>query len=148
MVATPSPDDADFDDLDAIIAESIARSQEKRNLETKQKRLSALSNKTSADAELERQSLLADIRRMEEGIVWTTISKTAVFRSQRCLNCGRTHTLFSGWMTEQVHKHCANTRRLLTGAPVESLPVRREEMWEDVDFCIDCFTKEHMNGPK
>jgi hypothetical protein len=136
-------EDVSFDNLDAIIAEAELRRTSTTALAAKQKRLAHLHNSKSADAELERQSLIADIRRMEEGVVWNTVSKTAVFRSQRCLHCGRTHTLFSGWMTEQRHKNERNTRRLIAGAPVEPLPIRREEMWEDVDFCIDCFQQEH-----
>lgn len=146
MAAILEEDPVSFDNLDAIIAEAELRKQTQTSLAAKQKRLAGLANKQSADAELERQALIADIRRLEEGVVWTTVSKTAVFRSQRCTHCGRTHTLFLGWMTEQRHKHERSTRRLIVGAPVEPLPVRREEMWESVDFCIDCFHEEYANG--
>ncbi len=135
--------DPDFDDLDEIIAEAAIRKQEHTTLAAKQKRLASLHNKQSADAELERQELTAAIRRLEEGVVWNTVSKTAVFKSQHCLNCGSCHTLFVGWMTEQRHRNDKSCRRLLAGPPVESLPVRREELWEDTPFCIHCFTQEY-----
>lgn len=134
--------DPDFDDLDEIIAEAAIRKQEHTALAAKQKRLSALSNKQSADAELERQELTAAIRRLEEGVVWNTVGKTAVFRTQHCLSCGATHTLFVGWMTEQRHRHDMSCRRLLAGPPVESLPVKREEMCEESTICTLCFEEE------
>jgi hypothetical protein len=133
----------DFENLDRIIAEAEERKGKQTSLAAKQTRLARLQSKHSADAELERQILIADIRRIEEGFVWTTVSRTAVFRSQRCLACGRTHTVFNGWMTEQRHKADHTARRLLAGAPVGTLPVRREEMWEDVDLCVECFHQEH-----
>jgi hypothetical protein len=142
MTAILESDFEDFENLDRIIAEAEERKGRQTSLAAKQARLTKLQSKHSADAELERQVLIADIRRIEEGFVWTTVSRTAVFRSQRCLTCGRTHTVFNGWMTEQRHKADHTARRLLAGSPVGILPTRREEMWEDVDICVDCF-KEH-----
>jgi hypothetical protein len=132
-------DDDDFSDLDAEIAAAVEAKAERSAIATQQKRLAALSKRSSPDTELERQELLASIRRLEEGIVWHTEAAVALFHCQTCTTCGSRHRLFMGWMTSQTHLRDASCRRLLKGRPVESLPVKIEDHDQGkVELCADC----------
>ena len=139
MTATLPPEDLDFEDLDALVADAMAKKNDRAALNAKQKRLTAISGRRSGDAEVERQTLIAAIRRLEESIIWTTTGCVALFDSQLCVACGHSHTLFIGWMTLQQHKRDVTCTRLLAGKPIEHLPVTRKEFWHQTEFCIHCF---------
>ena len=129
----------DLDELEEFLADAERRVKEKSQLEQKQARLKRLMHSKSPDHELERQQLLASIRRLEEGIVWQTTANVALFYAQTCTMCGGRHRFFAGWMTEQLHKTDPNSRRLLAGRAIESLPSRLE-IYEQppVDICSNC----------
>lgn len=138
MTQVLDPDD-DFADLDAEIATAMAAKAETNVLSTKKRRLASLASSKNKEAQYEHDCLLAEIRRMEDGIVWHTVSATALFHVQTCLMCDSRHRFFIGWMAEQHHKTDATARRFLKGKPVEDLPERIEEHNQGtVEMCSDC----------
>jgi len=138
MTQVLEPDD-DFADLDAEIATAMAAKAEHSAIASKKQRLASLSSSRSKEAQYEHDVLLAEIRRMEEGIVWHTVAATALFNTQTCLMCDSKHRFFMGWMAEQHHKTDATARRFLRGKPLEDLPERIEEHNQgSVEMCSDC----------
>lgn len=136
----PDSDEDLFAELDAIIAESSAKSKAEADLKAKQKRLATLARQGKEG--VERDSLLAEVRRLEESIVWRPVSATALFHVQRCTSCGAVTRFFMGWMTEQQHRTDPTGRRLTRGKPIEDLPQRYEEHDQGpVPFCGQCFAQ-------
>jgi hypothetical protein len=138
LSSTPDEDDDLFAELDAIIAESTAKSAAESSLKAKQKRLAQLTRQGKEGPE--RDSILAEVRRLEEAIVWRSVSATALFWTQDCAWCKRTTRFFQGWMTEQHHRTDPTGRRLIRGKPIEQLPERIEEhQMGTVPFCGHCY---------
>ena len=128
------PDEDDFSDLDAIIAEDESRRGQAASLKSKQKRLG---NRGISDDE--RIKLLAEIRSVEDRFIWRPVAAVALFHSQHCLSCDHSHKFFIGWMTEQHHKQDPHCRRFTRGKPIEHLPSRIEiHAQPDVELCGDC----------
>lgn len=131
--------DSDFSELDEILADAEAQAATRRALAAKQKRLTSLARSRNPDHELERAQLIAAIRQLEEGVVWTTVAAVALFAAQHCEVCGSEHRFFQGWMAEQQHRRDPTARRLLAGKPIEELPERIEIHCEGkVPMCADC----------
>lgn len=132
-VATLDPESDEFD-LDADIAEALIQTQGKTELERKRKKLARMK-----EGNAERDLLLADIRKMEEGIVWRTAEAVALFHTQTCTTCGSKHKFFMGWMAGQDHIHDKTCHRLIRGKPIESLPEKIvEHDMGSVEMCSDC----------
>ena len=129
----------DFSELEDLLAEATRATAEDRALKAARSRLARISTSNRPEAQFERDSLIADIRRLEEGRVWLTVGTVALFHTQTCAVCGAKHALFMGWFGEQKHTSDPNARRLLAGRPIERLPERREDHFQGtVEMCGEC----------
>lgn len=134
-----NPEDYGMGLLEAALVRAEAKVDAEREIRHRYVRLKALSKSRSEDHVMERQQLLASIRELEEGIVWTTTAAVAIVDQATCKSCGQTHRFFQGWMTEQVHKRDHTARRLLAGKPNGFLPAKVEyHETGDTDDCPDC----------
>lgn len=129
----------DFSELDNLLAEATQATADDKALKAARKRLGKVAKSHHPEAESERNRLVADIRRLEEGRVWSTVATVALFHSQTCSSCGSKHTHFEGWFTEQKHVTDPFSRRFVAGKPVEALPARREDHDQaPVEACTNC----------
>lgn len=143
----PSPvpiieDDAtdDLDELDLLLADVTKASTEDKKLKAARKRLAEISGSDHPAAAGEQLALMADIRRLEEGRIWVTVARIALFHTQTCDTCGSDHAFFAGWMNEQKHISDITARRLTKVIETDPhFPERREDHFQGhIDACHNC----------
>jgi hypothetical protein len=135
-------EEEDFSDLDELLAEATAASEEDKRLKAARKRLSKVQKSNHPNADTEALALVAEIRELEAKRIWLTVGCVALFHTQTCATCGAHHAFFQGWMTAQQHLTDPNARRLVKGRPVEKMPETREDHFQGVveacSNCIEC----------
>jgi hypothetical protein len=130
------------DSLQALLRRATAASAEERRLKEARRRLAAISGSGHPAAAGESIGLLEEIRRLEEGRVWITHARVALFHTQTCLTCNSRHAFFMGWMLEQKHIHDKTARKLVAehaAGKTLRLPERREDHFQGVsETCDNC----------
>lgn len=126
-----------------LLKRATAATAEDRRLKESRKRLAAISMSGHPAASGESAALLADIRKLEEGRVWITHARVALFNTQMCLTCESKHEFFIGWMLEQRHISDKTARKLTRqqigeGEKPLLLPERREDHLHPCEVCSNC----------
>lgn len=138
-----SPFLPESDPLELLLRRATAATAADRRLKQARKRLASISGSGHPAEAGESQRLLWEIRRLEEGRVWITVARLAVFDTQVCDTCGSRHEFFRGWMLEQRHTGDKTARKLVAHAPADGQPKLLPERREDhaaahVDVCGNC----------
>lgn len=128
------------DSLEALLRRATAATTAERRLREARKRLNSSRSNEIADR------LLWEIHRLEEGRIWLTVARLAIFDTQLCTTCGSRHEFFRGWMYEQRHATDKTARRLtteLTSSAPPRLPERREDHHaQSVEACGNCIESQ------
>lgn len=129
----------DLSELSLLLEQATAASAEEKRLKQCRKRLVAVQRHNHPDAEAETAKLLAEILRLEEKRIWTTIGCVALFYTQECSTCSSKHEFFVGWFTVRTHATDKHLRDMRLGEPTEPLPrwIERENRGK-VAVCANC----------
>lgn len=127
--------------LSDLIHRATAASAEEKRLKEARKRLQVVAGSNHPAAPGEAQRLLGEIRKLEEGRVWVTHERVALFFVQECACCGTRHEFFRGWMLGQSHvtDRTAHKLAIEPSGPRAMLPERREDHYHGlVETCANC----------
>jgi hypothetical protein len=133
-------DEQEPDELDMLLQEVTAASAEDKRLKAARKRLAEISDSKHPAAAGEQAALISAIRKLEEGRIWITTARLALFHTQICDTCGADHSFFQGWMNEQKHVSDRTARRLIPWREGDTPMVeRREDHFQGhMDTCHEC----------
>lgn len=98
-----------FDDLDFLLTESVALRNEEREAKAAQERLRRRSASGRTAEEVAEDE--ARVREWELKHQWEAIAAVALFEKHKCMNCGRSQTIFRQLMLKQQHRHLPDTLR-------------------------------------
>lgn len=122
-----------LDDLDDLLASAVAQRDEIQATKSMREKLKR--GKMTSD---ERHEIEAKVREWESRNVWNTVANVAVFEHISC-ECGFYSEVFSHLMHRQVHKHTANTTRLIVADTMaEGVPQIVAKQNSDVGMCSEC----------
>lgn len=129
----------DFDDLNALLTESIEIVKETKLAAESRKRMKQVHGVTSA----ERQEDSARVLAWEAQHVWRPEANVARFVEQQCQNCGDCQYLFSGLLQRQSHRHLkdGSKRWVAVESSIASLPNEIQLATMTVPFCLECCDK-------
>lgn len=112
VIDTPAPDSSpnDFDDLDALLGESVTLRDTEREAKAARDRL----RKRGAGSGRTPEEIAADEARVREWEMkhdWEATAAVALFEKHKCTCCGRAQTIFRQLMLKQQHRIFPATTR-------------------------------------
>lgn len=127
---------AGFEDLDALLAESILERQEGKEVRKIRRKLA---DDKIAMPKQERDLIEKKVAEWDVKREWQPEAAVAMFTTQICGWCGSRHSLFTGFLQRQtsrvskVDRWVKVDRNLLEGLPKET-----KHMTEHSDMCMSC----------
>lgn len=134
--------DEGFDELEALLQESLQPVREKQALRANREKLAR--GGLSAN---ERKEIEAKVREWEARLEWDNEANVALFHRQTCSKCELTWTTFSTLLLRQSHKTKADTQRWIASS-VELAALPNEVAFRDqtVGMCWNCCDSRGYRG--
>lgn len=129
-----STDDVSFDDLDALLAESIQEKEAKLKVKTARQMMASSGIEPEVRAANEKYVREWELRRE-----WTPLADVAMFHRQVCSCCGQHQVHFGGIFQRQQHRSSAIARWIQSDS-LANLNLPKEVKIEDafVPMCCVC----------
>lgn len=132
----PANTQAGFEDLDALLAESILEKQQ--GAEVKKIRRKLADDKIAMPSQ-ERKAIEAKVAEWDVKREWLPEAAVAMFTTQLCNWCGSRHSLFTGLLQRQRSRLSSVDRWVKVDANLLSgLPKETKHMTEHSDMCMSC----------